>query len=411
MLSTVNIARARSSNSLHHATCRLILAAALVALAVASALADAIDTRITVGRNAGGWLVEYVFAEPVRAMVFGPSVMEYRADKWNILTEGLAIESVEGEDRLVGADVFTKVTVAVAPHDVFPPKNYVPSSAFSNGGSTLFLGFFHADLIAPDGETLEMNPKFELHGRDGEVAIMPSQVERGLRVFAYFGPQKPVETGHARLLIDPRTPPWLLDVITSLVPDVTKLYAGGLGFELPEKPLIMIGAGRIDSQDGYSVKGGALNGHIMITLRGKGLYEDSHRAMFEKLLAHEIAHLWQDGPGESPIGQKDPWVHEGGADALAVAALQRLGYWDDKQVASFKDRTVSQCDDQLGDRTLAEAVEGGDWGPVYSCGYKMFLQTQVDIFELWEALLKEATLKHEPLSQALVDRVVATGSE
>jgi hypothetical protein len=262
--------------------------------------AEPIVTKISVTHKSDHWLVEYSFDEPVSAVAFGSDVIGLRSDRWQVLTQGLVMVTEEGEDRLESVEPFTRALLEIRHHDVFPAKNYVPTSSYSDGGSTLFLGFLMGDLVNADGQRTIMDFTFDLHARPGEHALMPEQVLGGYRVFAYFGPQKPVTAGFARLLIDPRAPTWLHEEIMSLVPAVTELFAAELDFDLPQKPLIMIGAGQIDDHDGFSIKGGAINGHIMMSLRGKSLYDEKNRARFQRLLTHEIAHLWQDVPGARP---------------------------------------------------------------------------------------------------------------
>lgn len=387
-----------------------LLAFAALFLTGSSAVgAEPVVTSISVIHEGDHWRVEYTFDEPILAINFGPEVMGLRSERWQVLTPGLVMVTENEEDRLESQLPFDRASLEIHPHDVFPPKNYVPTSSYSDGGSTLFLGFLMGDLVNAEGQSTLMDFTFDLQARPGEFALMPEQALSGYRVFAYFGPRKPVAAGFARLLIDPHTPAWLREEIMTLVPAVTELLATELNFDLPQKPLIMIGAGQLEAFDGFSIKGGAINGHIMMSLRGKSLHDEKNRARFQRLLTHEIAHLWQDGPGTTPLQHIDPWLHEGGADALALAALEKLGLWDANAVGQYRERAISACEEGIGDQTLREAAASGQWGLMYSCGLRMFVDSGLRALPLYSALIAEAVATGAPCSQALFDRIITSG--
>lgn len=389
--------------------CRTRATAALGALWLAASAAAAaaapapLPVTIQITRVAPDtFRVEYDFAEPVQALDFGPPIEQYRATAWRALSPSLVLHTGGDAERLVHRDgkPFRRALLSVAVHSAFPPDHYVPAARFSDGAVALYLGHLGYGATAIGG-TAELSPKWR-----GGSALLPADGVR--QAFAYFGDQKPHEAGRAHLLLDPATPAWLDSTFRAVVSATTGIYDKELGFS-PPAPLVLIAAGDLESIDGYSVKGGAVGSQIALTVRGRQLREPSSaaREVFEKLVAHELAHLWQQsvrGAGGTP---HDAWIFEGGAEALAVAALESAGLWSAERVARFAEKSRASCREQLGEGTVEQALAAGRWDAAYSCGFVRFADSGADAFAIWRNLFRLAPERQTGYTQALFDE--ATG--
>lgn len=369
-----------------------------------------IEARIGVTRlSAATWRIEYQFSRPVIGIDYGQPVDGYRANSWMVVTPGLTLSHHEGAERLLSdGEPFNRATLEVRLYSAFPPDNYVPAARFSDGGVALFLGFLGGDALTEDG-AVELNERYAARGREGEVVLVPAAAGRGEQVFAYFGPRRPIDAGITRLILDPAAPEWLVDLFRRTISEVSPVYETRLQRRLDEAPLVLIAAGEIDSIDGYSTKGGAINGQIMMTLRGRALADETEelRRMMARLMAHELAHLWQKGDAEKRFNDRQPWIHEGGAEALAVEALAASGRWSAAQAEADMRRAEQRCADERGGKSLETAIDGGRWGAVYPCGQAIFAAHRRDLFDIWAAMIRLAASRDTVYSQQLLDEVLA----
>ena len=368
-----------------------------------------LSTQITLTRvSTESWQLEYSFSHPIRGILLGPPVVAYRSTAWDLLTPDVSLQQDDNQEKLFATGLpISTLRFAVRSYSDFPPDNYVPIATFSDGGAAVYLGFFSGEAITDD-ENKPLNPRFRLTGLNGEYVLSSAQTRHGVGGYAYFGPQKPVDAGKARLILDPELPDWLRITFTEVVPAVTVILRERLGRELEETPRILIAAGELRNYAGYSIKGGAVNNDLFMMLRGRDLLEESVdlRKMFEKLVSHELAHLWQADTLQGGFSHQEPWIHEGSAEAMAVTALTQAGLWSEADAAAFSRDAARQCQESLGDTSLADAVGQGNWSPVYSCGYGMFDLNDPDVFEIWSSLTSEAKRQNRPYTQTMLERVL-----
>lgn len=90
--------------------------------------------------------------------------------------------------------------------------------------------------------------------------------------------------------------------------------------------LIMLSIAGVEAP-GLSMKGGAVMGQLSYRFEGKALLTDhpKKRDYVARLVAHEMAHVWQLNITRGGIGDDEPWVHEGGAEAMALDSLLQTG--------------------------------------------------------------------------------------
>jgi hypothetical protein len=207
-------------------------------------------------------------------------------------------------------------------------------------------------------------------------------------------------------LIDPATPAWLLQTLDEVVAKVPGYFQQALQRRPAETPLVMIGASGFD-QPGMSIKGGALPGQIVFKISGRDLLaaSDGVKAQVQHLVAHELAHVWQNALRQGGIGESEAWVHEGGAEAMALAALQHSGLWTAEQAERFGKDLVDACL-----KAEQQSTPEDPWRMNYSCGYRRFAAYPLAPIELWRHLIDESERSGEVYSPALVERVLATAT-
>lgn len=392
-----------STHSPEKASSMRKIAALLLLSQFSSALAD-LSLELTIERvDDGNWVADYVFNQPVSELTFGPAPEGYREQAWQVLTPGEASVSDKGDLTLTQA--VERIQIRIAFFAAYPPSFYVPAARFSHGGAALYTGYLLPDLRV-DQQSVTPQTQVYLTGREGEKTLLTAAGRGGEPGFAYFGPSDTQsDWGFADVVLDPALPAWIEQVFRSVLEQVSDTFSERLPDALPSRPLILAAAGDLDSIEGYSIKGGALADQILFTLRGPSLREqtDTFRHSMEKLMAHELAHLWQTGLATRSRNTEDPWIHEGGADAMAVAALASSDVWSQEQVAEFAKSRAEACDDATNETTLKAALESGNYDAAYSCGFTQFWSSEVDIFDLWAAIERLAISENRDYTQALYD--------
>jgi hypothetical protein len=366
------------------------------------------SVEITLQRlSADRWQASWQFEEPVNALRVFPPQLSFRRESWTIESEGFSIE--ERDDGAVisraGAP-FSSLAVRFGLYSDFDPKTYVPVLPFSDGGAAVYSGHFSGDVLIGD-EWQSIETQFQLRGLQAEGVLLPPWTSEQLPAYLYFGTQQPIEAEQIILIADQDMPQWLIDTFEQSVPVVTKLFSEKLDFRLEAKPLVLVAAGELEDFEGYSVKGAGLHGQFTLQLRGRDLLTPSNerRAMFQKMVAHEIFHVWQRAMPGGDFNPGQPWLHEGSADALAVAALQAASVWNMEQVESFHSQQVENCRASLGTSTLREAADSGNWNAIYACGYLEFADDVEDVFSLWARLVNAAAKSASPYTQSMLEWV------
>lgn len=349
------------------------------------------------------WRVDYALAEPVDALELEPNAGDYRTRAWHVSTEGVALYTQAPAAAVIKADAgkrFSNFSVEVSMYLPYAEGGYTPFERFSDGGAAMYLGFFSGKARQGDA----VRPlKLTVHavGLAGETVLVPSGATPGALSYAYFGTAKPVAYTNARLIADPRTPPWLLDMLRETTEKVTDVYARALARKPASVPLVMIALGDMQ-RPGVSAKGGVVGNAVVYRWEGQQLFEERppvRRAM-SKLVAHELAHVWQNAVARGGIGEEaPPWVHEGGAEALAVAALQQSGLYTDADAAEVRSKLLAECEHLNGS---VESYRG-----YYACGFARFTRLAPDVLALWREMMKTTEATGATYSPEMVDRTAA----
>lgn len=265
---------------------------ALISLGLATQVAAAestVCTEVLITRlDDALWQADYRFSEPVEGFVVYPADLSFRAHAWQLSTPGVRIEERNEGGYLLADEPFETLSLRFGSYAEFDPKTYVPVMTFSDGGAAVYSGHFSGDVLI-DGEPQASPTTFRLAGRADEHLLLPAWTSDTQPVYFYAGPEQPLEADQVVLIADPQMPPWLQDTFRKAVPAATTIFSQRLDFRLDDKPLVLIAAGELEDFEGYSVKGGGLDGQFTIMLRGTGLLEPSieRRRMFEKMVAHK----------------------------------------------------------------------------------------------------------------------------
>jgi hypothetical protein len=331
------------------------------------------------------------------------AVGDYRASAWKVLTPGVRLETDDAAHQDVlsaGGKPFKSLSVQVKTFDTVLPKQYIAVDRFTDGGRILFLVFLQGD-VKQRGTARSMAPRFTLVGLGAEAAIAPPAPGGQAmtdHAYAYFGPTRPVDAGSASIIIDPQTPAWIRETLLDATAKMSTHYAAAYQRTL-RQPLVLLAALADMQSPGMSIKGGAIGGQIAYRLSGKELLTDhpKKRALIAQLVAHEMAHVWQQNVARGGSGGDAPWVYEGGAEAMALEGLVSSGPWNADSGAAYTAKTLKKCGE------LEHSFDSYDG--IYACGFERFYQLGVPTVPLWRALMARTESTGAAYSEAMLESI------
>ena len=143
-------------------------------------------------------------------------------------------------------------------------------------------------------------------------------------------------------------------------------------------------------------------GQVSYRLEGKQLNTD-HPKLREYVtlnVAHEMAHTWQMAVDRGGIrGDQVSWIHEGGAEAMALDALLQTSMWSEESVKNYRAKQAATCE-KLGD--TVDTYDG-----IYACGLVRFDRLGVGIVPLWRSMMQATEASGDPYSQQMIDTIVS----
>ncbi|NQD37734.1 hypothetical protein HPT27_11920 [Permianibacter sp. IMCC34836] len=346
------------------------------------------------------WRADYVFAEPVTAIELGPQIGTYRKQAWRLLTNGVDLVVQDNNESLRSNKPLTQLSVEISRYSNFELDQYAPINHFSDGGADFYLGFLYGSLGQSEHKR-DMAVTLHLQGLTGETVLAPSKPGADLAGYAYFGPSKPARMGNANVIIDPLAPAWLRDTIADTTAKVSQFYEQAFQRKLTDTPLISVAMIGFDGEPGsISIKGGVVGGGVVYRLQGRGLMEDhpKRRAFMAGLVAHEMAHVWQNNLARGGIGENDPWIHEGGAEAIMLEAMRATGIFTEEMADQYAQKLLKECDDLKDDVTIYRGF--------YACGFKRFNSYPMAPVPLWRAMLTRSEDSDESYSESMIQAIL-----
>ena len=379
----------------------------LLTLLFAGAAASAELPTIELERHGDAWRATYVFAHPVREMRFARTDAQgNRAALWTPLDEDVAISVENGEEvvRRRDGESFDDVVFSMAPRYVKLEKDYAPFSPFGDGGLLIHTGRFFAcaprcdDAASPAWTFSVRAPKGSHVLQGGKTHKRRAEfVERDSGSNIYVGTADPIETSHVLAVVDETLPSATRTMLEETFPRLMDFYAARLG-ALSAKPMMFASRDTKHPGHGYGAQGGILPGQVFIHFYGQPPEPADPRAAAEELrgfFAHEAGHLYQryeDGQSEA-----DAWLHEGGAEAFSLLALEQLGLADAKYRHARIAEALQQCASGAKNLVLRESAAKGVFDNYYRCGLLMQLAVDgaarrqsagsCDLFCVWRVFL------------------------
>lgn len=344
------------------------------------------------------WRADFEFSEPVDKLELSYTGTAYRQQAWHIRTPGVALQRHGDEELLVASKPVRKVSVDVDLFQTYGEKSYTPMDRYSDGGTDIFMGFFDGRAIV-GGQPRPLLVRFSIQPLPGEHAVAPPDNPELPDMYAYFGPSQPVQFGASKLILDPATPAWAREMLRTTTERVSTIYTQSLGRPLAFSPLVMVAMGDL-TRPGWSVKGGAIGRQVVYRMEGALFTMDSPeaRARLALVVAHELAHVWQSSVEKGGIGTGPAWVHEGGAEALAMAALRDSGVISAEQSSAMVRALVDEC---TGLKESTDSYRG-----TYACGFKRHLDSGIAPALLWTRMMRLSEQSGQTYSPAMFEQAV-----
>jgi hypothetical protein len=376
---------------------RLTLSAAALALiltgpsapAAAAAPADP-AAEVVVARDGDRWTIDYVLPSDAPVWAFRRSALDldtrepWRPSQWTVDTPGVVMERHGHLDVLRAADggsVPRRLRLEMHPRAVNLEADYDPALVFTDGSVALYSG--HFDLFPlPTVEAAAALPldldeagieasSARVTWRDGAGPVLfqgerrPGPTSESDDLYVLFGKAALIDSPGLATVIDPQLPAWIGSEIGVFAPLVTEYYGRRLGPGQAAKPTIMV------SWDGprpgvRSMGGSVLPGLIVMSFEGDRVVERSKEVgdLARWFIGHESAHFWL-GQTVRYERARDAWITEGGADLMAIRALDVIDPAYDARAEL--QREVDDCAD-LADAPVASANVRGEHRAYYACG-------------------------------------------
>lgn len=288
----------------------------------------------------GIWRASWRFPEPVSGMRFRRPAHHFREDAWRVLTPGYTLAR-DGESQVVRAADAAQVTAIEVEFPVDTrlfPREYEFFHRFSDGSVALYTGMLHAESL--DGRLIAASVTVDPGPARG---LVTTDTEGADGTYAYIGNIAPLHAAHITAVIDPGLPAWVAYEVEQRTAAFFAVLAERTGHRLERRPLVLFNfvPGALD---GYAYRGGALPGLIHLSAVGDGWHDADPGAVraLLKFIAHEAAHMWNADLVRYDAGAP-PWLHEGGADALAARLLVAAGIVGPSALADADAAALDEC--------------------------------------------------------------------
>jgi hypothetical protein len=375
-----------------------LLAAAMAGLMVWSptrAMPQVAEPRlaeVSVVRDGDVFTVDYVLNEDRAAYAFQVSALmregrrAWRPERWTVQTPGVVLDRIGNYDVLRSADGQTlprRIRIAMRPAGGDLEAEYSPSLVFSDGSVALFTE--QLDLIPLDSAEAAAQLPSDLNGVDigggptwvtwrdasGPVLFRGERLQEAAAsdagTYVYFGKGEAVGGDDVAAIFDPGLPAWVVEELGDFTPRVLALYANEVGARTGARPTLMVSwSGPTEGMT--SMAGSVLPNLVVMDFQGEGVLERSRGVLDTArwFIGHEAAHFWLGSQGLRYAVARDAWITEGGADLMAVRAIQALDP-DYDGAAKLQDE-VDDCLALAANGPVVEAGGRGEHRAFYACG-------------------------------------------
>lgn len=346
-----------------------------------------------VERDGDAWTVTYRLNEAAPVWAFQRSALlregrtPWRPAWWRVETPGVVLDRQGRYDVLRTTDgrpVPREVRIAMRPQAGDLEADYDPALIFTDGTVALFSGQFdvfplrsveEARALPMDlnGVDLPGTGAAEVRWRDraGPVLFKGERLAEARAVnaetYVLFGQARIRQGAEVTTVIDPGLPRWLGDELGGFTPQVMQVYARRMGRAEGEAPTLMVswtGPTRSLSSMGGSV----LPGLISMNFEGDKVMNPDPEVLSRArwFIGHEAAHFWLGSKTLRYEFARDAWITEGGADLMAVRAIQAIDPAYDARAELQNE--VDDCVRLAAGKAVASAGERGEHRAYYACG-------------------------------------------
>lgn len=318
---------------------------ALIVASLPLALASPSNAQtVTLKPLSEGILAEYRLDRPVSRGTFADHGT-VRTD-WLVASPGVVLES----GTVTSRTPVRRFTLTLRPDSTEDGRGYIALTRLGEGY------VLYGPGLGLEGSTLSL--KFRLPA--GWIA-QPRALANG---YLYIGPKANVTTGYddALHVAVPRLANPLTTAVLGAFDKALAFFTGYFG-HLPQRPIMSVtttGAGpmlfRGDVTD---------SGMISVRLHQADNAGADTLALATRVAFHETSHLWNSHLARPAEGS--PWLHEGGAEYLALVGLASTGGVSQAEALSALSQRLSDCRTALGARTNA-AGQISEGPAVYDCG-------------------------------------------
>lgn len=365
--------------------------------------------------NSELWNVRYEVDEPIEGLAFIKQRNQFRSDTW-VGADGAEVKLINGAEIIVGPRPTRVFDFRVSPYSGETQKDYEFFVRFTDGGTLVYTGHMSVYPILCGGNCsnrgIEGSKNAELtyifRPRGGENVLVERTLssqpvvwrESGPGRFVYFGKGTVKSHGDFDILGDSGTPKWIFKEVDSLLPKLLQFYSTKFNRPLSAKPLLFLSR---DLAAEGGIRGGVLPNQIQVSVGGAAwrAQTEERRDSFDRLLAHEAAHLWNGDLFQNSGHPGEAWTHEGGAEALSLRALLDLGYIDSSRFNYLHASALEECALGLEGTSLAESESMRKFNNFYSCGLiigllteKMTFQKTGGLFGFWRDLFSRVEQTH-----------------
>lgn len=361
--------------------------------------ASQLSTSLTIQHiSKDKWLVNYDFDQAITGINFGPERGNYRQQSWKILTPNVELKRSGGSEFVeTQVKAFKQLQIELSAYSGFPQGGYSPMNLFSDGGAAIFLPNF-LGVAQLDNMPVAMQVKLRLIKlADENLIASDTQAERS---YVYFGQGIVQSRAYGDVLIDKAIPEWAQETLEQVLDRLTSFYPIALGHPLRHKIPVMFAVSP-HAGETFSIKGGAVAGQIVFRFSGTSIYEDSEkkRAMLQQLIAHELAHIWQSDINGGGANPKQAWIHEGGAEMLAIAALHETQIWTEQQAQAWEQMLIKECTQLQSNR---KSYRGA-----YACGFQYLKEHKLPYLSMWRQLIQLADQLGTPYTEEMLQTIQA----
>ncbi|HEX4925991.1 MAG TPA: hypothetical protein VFV50_18000 [Bdellovibrionales bacterium] len=363
--------------------------------------------------NGEMWLVRYDIDEPVEGLLFLRQRNQFRSRTWTGMSGGAMVASSRGVEVIAGREPLRSFEFLVRPYFGETQKDYEFFVRFGDGGTVVYTGHMSAIPVNCAGDCRVNQPEgigtykitYNFIPRPGEHVLIdgaPSTApvswdEEGLGRFVYFGRQVPVSRAGFTYLGDARSPDWVAQEIERLALPLIQYYSSQTGYPLARAPLVFLS---FDPYSSWGARGGVLPGQVQLSIGGSEWRARSpeHVNRFQRLLAHELAHLWNGDLFQNAGEDGQSWMHEGGAEAFALRALRDGGHLSETRYRDLHTEAINECTAGLSGVALVESDAFRRFQNYYTCGTvinllaeRMSAARAGSLFRLWGDIFRRAS--------------------